>query len=996
MSAGEDRSEDKPQDRSHEEPERRSGRTSFVSRSAEVGQLDAVLDRLGRGAPAVVDISGGPGIGKSRLLDEFCLRARSRGVTVLRGRATEYEQHAPFQPFTDAFSDLDPQALQSAPELANTAAPILRGVAGVAGVQPPPPTPGGPLDRFGLYRAAADLLTHLGRAGLVVVLDDLHWADPASLELLDHLVRHPVSAPVVLVVARRDRQAPPSLTAALTRGVDSGAVLRIELGPLGRRECIEQLAPEVPPGRAAELYAASEGNPLYFLTLLQAHRAARPPRSPAASQLADRMELYCDAPTGLGALLLDELTPLSTAELRTVEAVAVLGDHATPGTLRLTTGHGEAELGQETRRLIRRDLIRPRSGGRWALRHPVLRRVIYENTDVGRRTALHHRAAAALAEAGVPAVERAHHVERSLAGWDPAAVGVLIEAAEQSVATAPASAAHWLRTVLRVLPDTPPYATQRRDLKLLRARALGVSGALRESRDLLHELIGELGPQDAAVRSTAVTLCCLTERHLGSYREAAALVRRELARLPVPSPEEAVALEVELSACALFAASYSDARAEVARTIEHTRTAGDETGQAYSLAVAAIGEAYEGEMGAARSFAVAASALVDALTDGDLAALCEPLGGLAWAEVFLESYADAERHAGRGAAIARRSGQSYVLPLLLLCQAYIHLQTCRLPSALELTEESETIARSIGSSELLAFSLASKARVLLHARPPGDPSALAVAEEAVAAAGVSTSWYALTAWGVLGHAALRAGDPQRARQALLHAGGEGELRELQPSVRPHFLELLTAEALAAGDLDAATGWASRALEEAERLGLPAQRAAALCGLAQVAAGRGETAAAADMFAEAAQQSAQSGAVLREAYALLLGAPVVKAAGDGFRAAAMWQRGHRLASDGGAGLLVGLAEAGRPAVLARVGGLARSGELPDRLAALTTRELEIVHLVAEGLTSRAAAARLCLSPRTVEAHLARIYQKVGVSSRAGLATLAAHSGVGGRV
>ncbi len=144
-----------------------------------------------------------------------------------------------------------------------------------------------------------------------------------------------------------------------------------------------------------------------------------------------------------------------------------------------------------------------------------------------------------------------------------------------------------------------------------------------------------------------------------------------------------------------------------------------------------------------------------------------------------------------------------------------------------------------------------------------------------------------------------------------------------------------------------------------------------------------------MFAEAAQQSARSGAVLREAYALLLGAPAVKATGDGFRAAAMWQRGHRLASDGGAGLLVGLAEAGRPAVLARV------GEVPDRLATLTARELEIVDLVAEGLTSRAAAARLCLSPRTVEAHLARIYQKVGVSSRAGLATLAAHSGAGSR-
>ncbi|GAA3107138.1 hypothetical protein GCM10020254_61310 [Streptomyces goshikiensis] len=128
------------------------------------------------------------------------------------------------------------------------------------------------VDRFAAHRATARLLTALGGrtgAGLLIALDDLHWADPASLELLDHLVRHPLRAPVVIVVARRDRQTAPSLAAALTRGVDTGAVLRLDLGPLTERACVEQLAPGLPPDRAARLYAASEGNPLYFLTLLQ-------------------------------------------------------------------------------------------------------------------------------------------------------------------------------------------------------------------------------------------------------------------------------------------------------------------------------------------------------------------------------------------------------------------------------------------------------------------------------------------------------------------------------------------------------------------------------------------------------------------------------------------------------------------------------------------------------------------------------------------------------
>ncbi|WP_416975979.1 AAA family ATPase, partial [Streptomyces sp. 4F14] len=111
--------------------------------------------------------------------------------------------------------------------------------------------------------------------GLVIVLDDLHWADAASQELLDHLVRHPVRSPVLLVVARRDRQAPAALTTLLDRGMDTGVVRRLPLGPLGELDCVEQLAKDLPRHQAAEIYAASEGNPLYFLTLLQARRAER-------------------------------------------------------------------------------------------------------------------------------------------------------------------------------------------------------------------------------------------------------------------------------------------------------------------------------------------------------------------------------------------------------------------------------------------------------------------------------------------------------------------------------------------------------------------------------------------------------------------------------------------------------------------------------------------------------------------------------------------------
>ncbi|WP_063757866.1 ATP-binding protein [Streptomyces fulvoviolaceus] len=953
-------------------PEQCADTAPFVGRAAELGRLGSALDRLGKQGPAVIDITGEAGIGKSRLLAEFSAHARGRGLTVLRGRATEYEQHSPFRPFADAFADLDERALEAFPVLSELA-PVLRGVMEKQGGP-------GAGDRFGLYQATAAVLGRLGGPGLVVMLDDLHWADSASLELVDYLIRHPSPAPLLLVVSRRNRQAPTALTTALARGRDTGTVLRLALKPLGERDCVESLASDLPGPQAAQLYSASEGNPLYFLALLQAHRGARMPS--CASQVSLGSWGPDGLPADLKALLLDELSPLSPLERRTVEAAAVLGDHITPDMISAITNARVADVIEALHQLMRRDLLRQGQGqgGRGlALRHPLIRALVHESVAPWWREELHRRAAAELEGAGASAVERAHHLEQSLTRWDPQAAAVLTTAAEQSAATAPAVSAHWLQVVLRLLPDTPEYKLRRRELTLLRAHALGMAGGLRESRNLLHQLIDLPGEDDDAVHIAAVALCAMMECRLGRYPESDALLRRELARSPGRPLAQTVELRLQLVYCAVHAGRFPEVRAEITQALATARSLGDDTREMHALALAAMGEGYEGDIAAARSFAAPAARLVDALTDDNLAGLCESLSRLAWAEVFLEDYTTAERHASRGLEIARRTGQLYLLPQFLLCKAHVHFNTCRIATALELADEAEPITRALGSSELLAFALALRAQILLMARRRGDPEALAVAEEAVAAAGTSDSWWASLASCMLAHTA---GDPHRVREVLLHAGGGSHLRRLQPSVRCYFLELLVNAAIATGDVEEAEHWAERAHKEAEQLGLPAQRAAALRSHAQIAAHRGDAVEAARLFAEAAADTARSGATLREAQALLLGAGCMKAAGDGVRAAAMWHRGFHLASEGGARLLVGLAERTRPAVLD--GPAART----DALATLTVREREIAELVSAGLTSQAIATELFLSRRTVESHLSRIYRKTEVSSRSALASLVA--------
>lgn len=248
----------------------RVDRAPFVARDRELARLDALLrHRTGGTGPVAVDVVGEPGIGKSRLLAEFAARARRHGATVLRGRAgpAERDQGRPFRAFVDAFADLDHHDRAVSPDLAALAALVESS-------EPPSDVVGGA--DVGHIAAA---LGRVPAAGLVLVLDDFHAADPASVALVDHLFRHPPRAPALLVLARRERQTAPALASVLARAADSGDAARLVLGPLSPDDCTGLLVPGLPPDLARRIHAVSRGNPLYHRAL--AHARTRRGRRPA-------------------------------------------------------------------------------------------------------------------------------------------------------------------------------------------------------------------------------------------------------------------------------------------------------------------------------------------------------------------------------------------------------------------------------------------------------------------------------------------------------------------------------------------------------------------------------------------------------------------------------------------------------------------------------------------------------------------------------------------
>jgi ATP/maltotriose-dependent transcriptional regulator MalT len=949
----------------------------LVGRAEELSSVDRVLAELDEGGSNAMLLVGEPGIGKTRLLAELAARADARGHLVLTGSASELERDLPFSVFVDSLDEyvrgLSPNRLavlddDVRTELAHVF-PSLTALASGRQVALQH-------ERYRSHRAVRSLLEQLASAQpLVLVLDDLHWADSASIELLGALLRRPPAAPVLMALAIRPRHVPERLSAAIERAWRAELMTRLELAALNAEEARELLGDAVARVDARVLYAESGGNPFYLQQLARSlERAGGAPAVDETSRAA------IGVPPTVAAALTEELAQLSDSDRLVLEGAAVAGDPFEPEVAAAASGMPEASVMDAIDRLLKVDLLRttdvPR---RFRFRHPLVRRAVYEATAGGWRLGAHERSAEALAARGAAASARAHHVERSARDGDTAAVAVLRKAGDEAVRLAPASAAHWFAEAIRLLPATAP-ADERIELLVACARALTAVGRFDDSHSTLLEAL-EIAPPDAhALRARLARACATVESNLGQQDQAGVRLTSALEALPAEGSREGVALMLELIVNALWRTRHDEMHAAAERATNAARGLGDAPMTAAALAELALADSMTGAADRAESHRQEAAALVDSLSDEELAGHIEAAAWLAGVELYLDRYVEGEAHANRALAVARATGQGDLLLLLTATLGGLLRQRGKLPEAAELLDGGIEAARLLGNTHALVWNLLSRSACALRS---GDVElALATAQESVALSRhAASSFHSAEAAADLAAALLETGQPERAVELLLESAGGDELELIAGSPRARYLEVLARSWLGLGRHAEAKRAAAAARAWAAAVALPMALAWADRATAAVELETGDPAAAAATALASAAAADKAGAPVEAALSRTLAGLAFARAGERERAAAELQRSARDFEACGALRYRDQAERELRKLGIRIHRRTRRGtDDSSGLESLTERELQLARLVADRKTNPEIAAELFLSQKTVESHLRNIFHKLGVASR----------------
>jgi tetratricopeptide (TPR) repeat protein len=559
--------------------------TTFVGRTAELDELRAALAEATGGRPSIAFVAGESGVGKTRLLDELVRVARAAGVRVIGGDCVELgEGELPYAPIVGALRPLaragDPVLQALAPSTRAALANILPGLAR---------TPERPDDeataQARLFDALLELLELLaGADGLVLTIEDLHWADRSTRAFLVYLAATLCAARVLVVASYRPdelhrRHPLRPLLAELERDARHR---RVELRPLTRVELAQQLADILgkPPGDdlLTRLFARSEGNPLFAEELLAAGmdgRGALPPT------LRDALMLRI------------ERLPAEAQELLRLLAAGRRLNHTV---LAEASGMDPRALREALRESVAAQLVVADEEGRYAFRHALLREVVADDLLPGERAELHLALARALETRadGMPdhggahlAAGIAHHYLAS--GDQPAALVASVRAAEAAEAVHANGEAAALYSRALQLWDrvTGAEALAGRDhVELLRAAAWTTSRehAPARAETLLRAALAELDERAEPVRAAELLDLLAREQFAqGRSTESADTRRRALSMLPDEPSHARAALLTGMAKELMLESRFHEAVEASQAALEVALATGDELSEIRSL-----------------------------------------------------------------------------------------------------------------------------------------------------------------------------------------------------------------------------------------------------------------------------------------------------------------------------------------------------------------------------------------------------------------------------
>ena len=914
-----------------------------IGRDRELAVLDHFLDDVPRGAAGLV-VAGEAGIGKTILWKAAGRRADDRSFEVLAARPAESETDLPFAGLTDLLEDVAERVMGDLPQ------PQRRALA-VALLDAD--DEGRPVDQRTLSVAVLGVLRSLAQAAPVVVaVDDVQWLDAPSARVLEFVARRLDTARVGILVSVRTQQGTAD-PLELRRALPEERLVRLDVGPLSvaalHHLVTTRLDVHLSHSLVTRLHTASAGIPFFALELARALKGreadlkpGHPLPVPEDLRSLMRGRFLALVPDARRAVLVIAAARQPTAEL--VESV--LGDAAAEG---LASAQAAGVLEAD--------------GGRLRLAHPLLGSTAYLEAMPDERRALH----ACLSGVVNDRVERARHLALASHGPDAGVAAALDEAARAAAARgAPDRAAELSEQAGDLTPRPGVVERQRRTVAA--AGYHFCSGDLVRARVLLEDLVANSDASEH--RADALRLLGEVRYYGDSIDAAIPLLRQALAEAG-PDPRRVATVDLDLALALVQSGKFLEGRPHAHAALEHAERLAEPGLTAQALAVVAVVDFLVGE------------GLDEARLDRALTLEQYQFPSVMWMRPafispILRMWTGRLEEARAGFAALRRDlverGEEASLPMVGIHAVHTECLAGDLGRAAALADESREA--SLHGAGDVARACVFTAQALVHAHSGDAAAARREAADAVLAferAGfpMHVVW-PLRALGVL---ELSLGDAAAAHRILgpltdvVTASGLGEpggapyvpdeiealvgvgqldeagqlLEWLDERGRAHDRPWALATAgrcralllAGRGDLDGAAAAAEEALVQHQRVDMPLERGRTLLVKGQVHRRRKEKRAAKDALVEAVDVFERAGAIL-------------------------WGEHARQE-------------------------LSRVGLRPAAPLELTATESQVAELAAQGLGTRAIAEQMFLSSKTVEGVFVRIYRKLGVHSRAALAT-----------